>query len=302
MAAESIPTTADRRESGLLRLLRRSDRIQLGALLFPGLFWLILFFAVPLVVIVLYSFLTPGPTGNVIWRFSLGNYGRLFTESLYVNAYWRSLWIGVVTTVVCLLIGYPLALFIIQRAPRWRSVLLFLVLIPFWTNFLVRTYAWMLLLNNNGVINSFLQTIGLPRQSMLNTTGAVLTGLIYGELPFMVLPLYASLDRFDFTLLEAAYDLGANRTRAFLKVMLPLTMPGVAAGSVLVFIPTVGQFVVSDLLGGAKVDLLGNLLQRLFTRANPPNWPLGSAMAIVFMFVLTFMVIFYFRATTEEDR
>jgi spermidine/putrescine transport system permease protein len=181
-------------------------------------------------------------------------------------------------------------------------VLLFLVLIPFWTNFLVRTYAWMLLLNNNGVINSFLQTIGLPRQTMLNTTGAVLTGLIYGELPFMVLPLYASLDRFDFTLLEAAYDLGANRTRAFLKVMLPLTMPGVAAGSVLVFIPTVGQFVVSDLLGGAKVDLLGNLLQRLFTRANPPNWPLGSAMAIVFMFVLTIMVIFYFRATTEEDR
>jgi spermidine/putrescine transport system permease protein len=302
MAVESIPTTADRRESGLLRLLRRSDRLQLGTLLFPGLFWLILFFAVPLVVIVLYSFLTPGPTGNVIWRFSLGNYARLFTESLYVNAYWRSLWIGVVTTVVCLLIGYPLALFIVQRSPRWRNVLLFLVLIPFWTNFLVRTYAWMLLLNNNGVINSFLQTIGLPRQTMLNTTGAVLTGLIYGELPFMVLPLYASLDRFDFTLLEAAYDLGANRTRAFLKVMLPLTMPGVAAGSVLVFIPTVGQFVVSDLLGGAKVDLLGNLLQRLFTRANPPNWPLGSAMAIVFMFVLTIMVIFYFRATTEEDR
>ena len=302
MAVESIPTTADRRESGLLRLLRRSDRLQLGALLFPGLFWLILFFAVPLVVIVLYSFLTPGPTGNVIWRFSLGNYARLFTESLYVNAYWRSLWIGVVTTVVCLLIGYPLALFIVQRTPRWRSVLLFLVLIPFWTNFLVRTYAWMLLLNNNGVINSFLQTIGLPRQAMLNTTGAVLTGLIYGELPFMVLPLYASLDRFDFTLLEAASDLGANRTRAFLKVMLPLTMPGVAAGSVLVFIPTVGQFVVSDLLGGAKVDLLGNLLQRLFTRSNPPNWPLGSAMAIVFMFVLTITVIFYFRATTEEDR
>jgi spermidine/putrescine transport system permease protein len=302
MAVESISNTADRRENGLLRLLRRSDRLQLGALLFPGLFWLILFFAVPLVVIVLYSFLTPGPTGNVIWRFSLGNYAKLFTESLYVNAYWRSLWIGVVTTVVCLVIGYPLALFIVQRSPRWRSVLLFLVLIPFWTNFLVRTYAWMLLLNNNGVINSFFEMVGLPRQTMLNTTGAVLTGLIYGELPFMVLPLYASLDRFDFTLLEAASDLGANRTRAFLKVMLPLTMPGVAAGSVLVFIPTVGQFVVSDLLGGAKVDLLGNLLQRLFTRQNPPNWPLGSAMAIVFMFVLTAVVIFYFRATTEEDR
>jgi spermidine/putrescine transport system permease protein len=301
MAVETIPG-AKQGESGLLRLLRRSGRAQLGALLFPGLFWLTLFFAVPLVVIVLYSFLTPGPTGNVIWRFTLANYARLFTEGLYVNAYWRSLWIGVVTTAVCLLIGYPLALFIVQRTPRWRSVLLFLVLIPFWTNFLVRTYAWMIILNNNGVINTFLQSLGFQRQTLLNTTGAVLMGLIYGELPFMVLPIYASLDRFDFTLLEAASDLGANRTRAFLRVMLPLTMPGVAAGSVLVFIPTVGQFVVSDLLGGAKVDLLGNLLQRLFTRSNPPNWPLGSAMAIVFMFVLTVAVIFYFRVTTEEER
>jgi spermidine/putrescine transport system permease protein len=301
MAVESLPG-AERRESSVLHALRRNDRAQLGALLFPGLFWLILFFAVPLVVIVFYSFLTPGPTGNVIWKFTLGNYARLFTESVYVNAYWRSLLIGVVTTVICLLIGYPLALFIIQRTPRWRSVLLFLVLIPFWTNFLVRTYAWMIILNNNGILNNLLQSLGFERQVFLNTTGAVLTGLIYGELPFMVLPLYASLDRFDFTLMEAASDLGANRTRAFLRVMLPLTMPGVAAGSVLVFIPTVGQFVVSDLLGGAKVDLLGNLLQRLFTRANPPNWPLGSAMAIVFMFVLTVAVILYFRVTTEEDR
>jgi spermidine/putrescine transport system permease protein len=125
---------------------------------------------------------------------------------------------------------------------------------------------------------------------------------VYGELPFMVLPLYASLARFDFTLLEAASDLGAGRWRAFRRVMLPLTMPGVAAGSVLVFIPTVGQFVVSDLLGGAKVDLLGNLLQRLFMRSNPPNWPLGSAMAIIFMLALTVAILLYFRATTEEDR
>ncbi len=301
MAAETI-STPGRRESGLLRRLRGSERAQLGALLFPGLFWLTLFFAIPLVVIVLYSFLTPGPTGNVIWRFTLNNYIRLFTESLYVNAYWRSLWIGVITTLSCLLIGYPLALFVVQRSPRWRSILLFLILIPFWTNFLVRTYAWMIILSNNGLINGAIQALGFPRQTLLNTTGAVLVGLIYGELPFMVLPIYASLDRFDFTLLEAASDLGASRTRAFWRIMLPLTMPGVAAGSVLVFIPTVGQFVVSDLLGGAKVDLLGNLLQRLFTRSNPPNWPLGSAMALIFMLVLTIGVIYYFRVTTEEDR
>jgi len=293
---------SEARQQALSKAINRSERGRLFALLFPGLFWLSVFFAFPLFVILLYSFLTPGPTGNVIWKFTLGNYATLFTKDLYVNAYVRSLWIGVMTTVVCLLIGYPLALYIVQRSPRWRNVLLFLVLIPFWTNFLVRTYAWMIILANNGVINSLLQSIGMPRLTLLNTTGAVLVGLIYGELPFMVLPIYASIDRFDFTLLEAASDLGADRRRAFLRIMLPLTMPGVAAGSVLVFIPTVGQFVVSDLLGGAKVDMLGNLLQRLFTRSNPPNWPLGSAMALIFMLVLTIAIIFYFRTTTEEDR
>jgi spermidine/putrescine transport system permease protein len=301
MAVESI-SSGDRRENSVLRLLRRSDATRLWGLLFPGLFWLTVFFGLPLVVILLYSFLTPGPTGDVVWRFTLNNYWTLFTKDLYVNAYVRSLWIGIVTTVICLLIGYPLALYIVQRQPRWRNLLLFLVLIPFWTNFLVRTYAWMIILSNTGVVNSLLQALGLPRQTLLNTTGAVLAGLIYGELPFMVLPIYASLDRFDFTLLEAASDLGADRVRAFLRVMLPLTMPGVAAGSVLVFIPTCGQFVVADLLGGAKVDMLGNLLQRLFTRSNPPNWPLGSAMALIFMLVLTVAVLFYFRVTTEEDR
>ena len=300
MAVESLPSA--KAGGGLIGWLRRSPAGRLAALLGPGLFWLIVFFALPLVVILLYSFLTPGSTGNVVWRFTLDNYATLFTKDLYVNAYVRSLWMGIATTVICLLIGYPLALFIVQRSARWRGALLFLVLIPFWTNFLVRTFAWMIILSNNGVLNTLFQGIGLPRQTMLNTTGAVLVGLIYGELPFMVLPIYASLDRFDFTLLEAASDLGANRTRAFLRVMLPLTMPGVAAGSVLVFIPTVGQFVVSDLLGGAKVDMLGNLLQRLFTRSNPPNWPLGSAMALIFMLVLTVAVIFYFRVTTEEDR
>jgi spermidine/putrescine transport system permease protein len=160
----------------------------------------------------------------------------------------------------------------------------------------------MIILSNNGIINSAIQALGLPRAGLYPSEGAVLIGLIYGNLPFMVLPIYASLDRFDFTLLEAAADLGADQTRAFLRIMLPLTMPGVAAGSVLVFIPTVGQFVVSDLLGGAKVDYLGNLLQRLFTRSNPPNWPLGSAMAIVFMLVLTLAIIFYFRVTTEHER
>jgi spermidine/putrescine transport system permease protein len=301
MAVESLPT-AERGEGGLAGWLRRSARGRLIALLFPGAFWLTVFFALPLLAIVGYSFLTPGRSGRGQLPLTLGNYLTLFTRDLFVNAYLRSLWFGILTTVVCLLIAYPLALFIVQRSPRWRSILLILVLIPFWTNFLVRTYAWMIILSNTGLINTGIQALGFGRQTLLNTPGAVLVGLIYGELPFMVLPIYASLDRFDFTLLEAASDLGASRVKAFLRVMLPLTMPGVAAGSVLVFIPTVGQFVVSDLLGGAKVDLLGNLLQRLFTVSNPPNWPLGSALALIFMLVLTIGVIFYFRVTTEDDR
>lgn len=296
MAVQSVS------QPDLERRLERARRSELLSLLSPGLFWLVLFFAAPLVVIVIYSFMTPGSTGRPELPLTLDNYGRLFTEELFVNAYIRSLWIGFATTVLSLVIGYPMALFIILAAPRWRTVLLLLVLIPFWTNFLVRTYAWMIILQNNGLANGIIQALGFPRQTLLNTTGAVLVGLVYGNLPFMVLPLYASIDRFDFTLMEAANDLGANKWRAFLRVMLPMTMPGVAAGSVLVFIPTVGQFVVSDLLGGAKVDLLGNLLQRLFQRSNPPNWPLGSAMALIFMVVLTIGIIVYFRNTTEDDR
>lgn len=281
---------------------RRRTRWRLAALLTPGMLWLVLFFALPLVIILIYSVMTNGPRGNIVWQFTLGNYYDLFTRSVYVNAYLRSIWISVLITLICLLLGYPLALFIVRQPPRWRTVLLFLVLIPFWTNFLVRIYAWQIILANNGLINSTLAGLGLPRLTLLNTEGATLLGLVYGELPFMVLPLYAALDRFDFTLMEAAADLGASRSRAFWRVMLPMTMPGVAAGAVLVFIPTIGQFVVSELLGGAKVDYIGNLIQRLFLRSNPPNWPLGSAMAMVMMLVLLALILLYFRSTTEEDR
>ncbi len=281
---------------------QRQQRLRLWLLLAPGALWLFFFFVLPLLIVMLYSFATPGPTGNVIWQFNFDSYITLVGKDLYFNAYYRSLWVGIQTTVICLLVGYPLALYMTLAEPKQRNLLLFLVLIPFWTNFLVRTYAWMIILSNNGLINDLLQMLGFAKQLLYPSAGAVLVGLIYGNLPFMVLPLYASLARFDFTLMEASADLGAGRWRSFWRIMFPLTVPGVVAGSVLVFIPTVGQFVVSDLLGGSKVDLLGNLLQRLFTRSNPPNWPLGSALALVFMFVLTVIVIIYFRTTTEEDR
>ncbi len=286
----------------LERERQRRERRNLMLLLSPGLLWLVLFFALPLLIILIYSFMTNGPRGNIVWQFTLEQYTTLFTRSVYVNAYLRSIWVSVITTLACLLLGYPLALFIVRQPARWRTPLLFLILIPFWTNFLVRIYAWQIILSNNGLINSALSSLGLPQLNLLNTEGATLLGLVYGELPFMVLPLYAAIDRFDFTLLEAAADLGASRWRGFLRVMLPMTMPGIAAGSVLVFIPTLGQFVVSELLGGAKVDYLGNLIQRLFLRSNPPNWPLGSAMAMAMMLVLLVLILLYFRTTSEEDR
>jgi len=281
---------------------QRRDRIRLMLLLTPGLLWLVLFFALPLVIIVIYSFMTNDALGRVVYQPTLDNYISIFTQSLYINAYWRSIWTSVLTTVICLLLGYPLALFIARSPQQWRMPLLMLILIPFWTNFLVRIYAWQIILANNGLLNGLLEFIGIGRLSLINNEGATLIGLIYGELPFMVLPLYAAIDRFDFTLMEAAADLGASKVQAFLRIMLPMTMPGVVAGSVLVFIPTLGQFVVSELLGGAKVDYLGNLIQRLFLRANPINWPLGSAMAVLMMIVLLVLIMLYFRATTEEER
>ncbi|MCX7860945.1 ABC transporter permease [Chloroflexus sp.] len=281
---------------------QRRDRIRLALLLTPGLLWLLLFFALPLVIIFIYSFMTNDALGRVVYEPTLNNYVTIFTQSLYVNAYWRSIWTSVLTTVICLLIGYPLAVFIARSPQQWRMPLLMLILIPFWTNFLVRIYAWQIILANNGIINGLLEIIGVGRLPLLNNEGATLVGLIYGELPFMVLPLYAAIDRFDFTLMEAAADLGANKVQAFLRIMLPMTMPGIVAGSVLVFIPTLGQFVVSELLGGAKVDYLGNLIQRLFLRANPINWPLGSAMAVLMMLVLLVLIMMYFRVTSEEER
>lgn len=280
----------------------RRDRRNLIALLTPGMLWLLLFFALPLVIILLYSFMTNGPRGAVVWQPTLENYRTLFTQTIYVNAYVRSIWISLETTLICLLLGYPLALFIVRQPAHWRTLLLFLVLIPFWTNFLVRIYAWQIILANNGLINTGLGAFGFGPVPLLNSEGATLLGLVYGELPFMVLPLYAAIFRFDFTLLEAAADLGANRWQAFWRIMVPQTMPGIVAGSVLVFIPTLGQFVVAELLGGAKVDYLGNLIQRLFLRANPVNWPLGSAMAVAMMIILLALIFWYFRVTREEQR
>jgi len=256
-------------------------------LLAGSLVCLIGFFLVPLFYLLAVSFAERSPYGTIAWVLGLRNYGRAF-QPIYLEIYWRSVWMALLTTVLCSVLGYPVAYAIALRvSARWKSALLLLVVIPFWTSFLIRTYAWMVILRTEGVVNNLLQSLYLTHEPLrlLYTPLAVFIGLVYGELPFMILPLYAVLQKMDPTLLEAAQDLGASRVAAFLKVTLPLSRPGLVAGAVLVFIPSIGAFVTPDLLGGARTMMAGNLIQNQFALVR--DQPFGSAVA----FLLTFAVL-----------
>lgn len=294
-----FPETTTTLAQAEAQLRQRRRRGVLG-LLTPGMLWITLFFLLPLLIIGVYSFQQRSPTGDIAWSWTFDNYVQLFSDPLYLGIFWRSFWIAGGTTVLCLLLAYPLAVFIVRQNERWRAALIFAVMIPFWTNFLVRIYAIRFLLNNQGPVAMVLALFGLPDAQLLYNTPSVLLGLVYGELPFMVLPVYAALERFDWTLMEAAQDLYANKLQAFVRVMLPLTSAGIITGSVLVFVPTVGSFVVPELLGGSKVAMLGNQLERQFKSAQ--NIPFGSAMAIVFMALLMIPIVLYFRTTSEDAR
>ncbi len=277
--------------------LRR--RLQLLLLLLPGTAWLLLFFLAPLGIVLLYSFLERGTYGGVQWQWTLENYQRLF-DPIYGVVFWRSLQLALFTTLACLLVGYPLALFTATRSPRWRNTLLLLIIIPFWTNFLVRIYAWVVLLRSEGVINVLLQSLHLIDEplNLLFNSFAVGVGLVYGYLPFMVLPLYASIERLDFSLLEAAQDLGANDLRTFWRIVLPLTRRGIVAGCLLVFIPAVGEFVTPDILGGARAIMMGNLVQNQFLAAR--DWPFGSVLSMAMMAVVLVPILVYFRVGDRQ--
>ncbi|NEP82584.1 MAG: ABC transporter permease [Okeania sp. SIO3C4] len=268
-------------------------------LLFPATTWILIFFIIPLIIVLIYSFLKRGTYGGVVWEFTLDNYQRL-TQGIYWGIFGRSLFLALITTMICLLIGYPLAYFIATRRPPWRNILLMLIIIPFWTNFLVRTYAWIVLLRTEGVFNIALQSLQLIDEplTILFTPFAVIIGLVYGYLPFMILPLYATIERFNFSLLEAAQDLGANDLRTFFRVVLPLTIKGIVAGSLLVFIPAFGAFITPDILGGAKTMMVGNLIQNQFIKAR--NWPFGSALSILLMVIVLIPVIIYFRISEDK--
>ena len=286
----------------LLTLLRKRPSLQAWLLLLPSAFWLFVFFIAPLFIVLVYSFLERGTYGGVQWHFTLDNYRRTF-DPLYFKTFGRSFYIAVVTTVVTLLIGYPLAYYIASRPAKRRGTLVLALMIPFWTNFLVRTYAWLTLLRTHtGLINVTLMSLGWIEKPLplFGNDFAIIVGLVYGWLPDMVLPIYAALDRLDHSLLEAASDLYASGPNVFRRIVWPLSLPGVVAGSMLVFIPSLGAFVTPAILGGGKTLMIGNIISNQFLAAH--DWPFGSALSFVMMAVMLAATLIYFRATSDEER
>jgi spermidine/putrescine transport system permease protein len=271
------------------------DGMRARLLAAPALIWLAVFLLVPLAIVLIVSLSTRGPYGKTIYDFTLGNFLRAF-DPIYIPAYGRSVWIAAATTLLTVLVSYPVSYYIALKAkPGWKRILLVLTVIPFWTSFLIRTYSWILLLRSEGVINSVLLRAGLMDEplKLLYSDVAVLVGQVYGELPFMILPLYVALERLDVRLLEAAQDLGANRFWTFIKVTLPLSRPGLIAGIVLVFIPSLGAFITPDLLGGAKSMMIGNLIQNQFALLNQP---FGSALSIMLTAAVLLLLVIAMRA------
>ncbi|HEU4493130.1 MAG TPA: ABC transporter permease [Rubrobacteraceae bacterium] len=273
--------------------------LRLAGLLAPATFWLGLFFLVPLLFILAYSFGTSGVYGGITLGFNPGNYLKVF-DPLYLEIVGRTFVIAFLNTFLCLVLGYPLAYFIVFKGGRRKSILILLVMIPFWTSLLLRVYAWVVILGGNGIANRTLQFLGITDGpiNLIFTPQAVLMGMVYSYLPFMILPLYAALEKFDVSLKEAAQDLGATSWQTFWRVTFPLSMPGVIAGSILVFIPSAGEFVIPDLLGGARTVMVGNLIQQQFLAAR--DWAFGSALAMMLAALLVGAIMFYVRKVGAE--
>lgn len=262
----------------------------------PGTFWLLCFFLVPLGIIWLMSFGEKTSITDVAITGTLANYLRAF-DPVYLQILWKSIWVSVLATALCLLVAYPVAFAICFAPARWKPLLLLLVILPFWINLLIRTYALIAVFRTNGFVNYGLafvyDLVGLsallgpfqPLQLLYNDF-AVIAGLVYVYMPFMVLPLYATIERLDRSYLEASLDLGASQSRTFLSVTLPLTMPGVVSGIILVFIPCLGSFLTPDLLGGANAVMIGNVIERQFKAAN--DWPFGGALSFLLMYATFF--------------
>jgi spermidine/putrescine transport system permease protein len=278
----------------------RRQSLVLSALLTPVTLFLGVFFLMPLLIIAVFSFLEPGLYGGVEWNFYHWNYGRIFGwadgvnevfEWVYLRILLRSLGFGAMTVLLCLILCYPVAYWVSRLNEKLRLFFLFLVALPFFSSLIVRLYAWLLILKPSGVLNEALLALHIIREPLeiLYTPMAVVLGMVYVMVPFMFLPLYAAIDNLDQALVEASMDLGANRTQTFLKVVLPQTMPGIIGGAVIVFIPSVGNFVVPDILGGAKGLMVGNLVEQQFLSAR--NWAFGSALSMLIMSVVLIVLL-----------
>ena len=271
---------------------RRRPGWKSWALIAPMVLWLVAFVVVPTAILFVYSFCERDEVGGVIFRFTLDNYVRVF-DGVYLRIFARSVGYAALTTVICVVVGYPVAYYIARATEERRNRLLLLVMVPFWTSFLIRTYAWITILKQEGLLNGFAQSLhlGVGPFNLLYTPTAVIIGLVYAYLPFMILPIYGSAEKLDNSLIEAAYDLGAGPVRAFSAVIVPLTMPGIAAGTLLVFVPAIGMFAITDLMGGAKVPMIGNVIQNQFLQAR--DWPFGAALGVVFMlmFAVTYVIL-----------
>ena len=276
---------------------------------------LIILFAAtgPLLIVLVYSFLTPGPYGDVVWKFQTDGWVGVFLQrdifddtisiaDAHLSIFWRSVKLSILTTIVTLVFGFPTAYFIATRRQSTRELWLFLITIPFWTNLLIRTFAMLEVVRNEGLINTVLIRLGIisaPIQ-MLFTDGAILAGMVYVYLPLMVLPLYASMEKLDFRLVEAGYDLYATPFQVLRKIIIPLVKPGMIAGSILVFIPSLGAYVTPSVLGGGKNLMLGNLIELQFGQGR--NWPLGSALSITLMLIVMVALLFYVRNAGSGGR
>jgi putrescine transport system permease protein len=329
MASPSYVTLGERMSANLDRFLKTLTRLppykwSSGVLRRAGVtgrsvviaipwLWLLFFFLIPFVIVLKISFAetqsaVPPYTSLLDWvehqylqvRLNMGNFLFLAQDSLYLQAFLSSLKVAGISTVLCLLIGYPMAYAIARSSPSWRSILMLLVILPFWTSFLVRVYAWMGLLRNNGLINNMLMALGVIDEPivMLQTDFAMYIGIVYSYLPFMILPLYSNLEKHDDTLLEAAVDLGSRPFRAFLQITLPLSLPGVIAGSMLVFIPAVGEFVIPRLLGGTDSLMIGRVLWDEFFLNR--DWPVASAVAICLLILLVLPIMVFQRYQMQE--
>lgn len=276
--------------------------------------WLLIgcFLAVPIGIMLIYSFLTKEFRGGVIWQFSLAAYDQFFfnrglfgdeaptLEWTYITIFWRSIWQAALATILCLVIGFPTAWFIATREPKTRSVWLFLITIPYWVNLLIRTISMKFLIRDNGPINELLLAWGVISEPihMINTDFAVMLGLFYSYLPFMVLPIYSSVERYNFALSEAAADLYATRWVTLRHVILPVVKPGIIAGCILVFVPSLGAFLAPNLLGGAKNFMIGSLIEEQF-KGNAGNWPFGAAASMILLTMVLLVLSFYAREQSK---